>query len=177
MKSYKYVIGVAACILAMFALAMCYPAAAQPTNLTAETLYETGVMNADASVISGNLLPTNAPAVTLPPGVDQLVNLVFPSPAAKAKVMQVLLWLAVWGVAIGAFSQWIRRKLFDIMNRAAETAEGDDDVWLARVFANPGYKLLSLLLKYVHIYLPTTADLERAIALQKEAVKKAAEGE
>lgn len=86
-------------------------------------------------------------------------------------------WLTTimaWGAALSAvlapFAVWIRNKLADMMNAAAESSDENDDVWLRRLFSRTYYQFLAFLLNFINVRLPTLAELERAIELQRQAV-------
>lgn len=83
---------------------------------------------------------------------------------------QILAWVMTTGFVLAPASVWISHKLRDFMNKAAETQAIDDDSWLRKLFSNPIYRTVAVLLRFVSIDLPTLAELERAIALQNEAV-------
>lgn len=121
--------------------------------------------------VATNAPTTNAPAVVLPPGVDQIAALL---PAkAKALLGRVVVWVGSLSLILAPFSVRLGSWLRDRLNKVADNQGGDTDKWLAKLFANPIYKFLSTLLLFVNISLPTTAELERAIRLQAEAVQAA----
>lgn len=82
----------------------------------------------------------------------------------------LLAWVAAVSAALSPFAVWIRNKLADMMNAAAESSDENDDVWLTRLFSNPIYQFAAFLLNFISIRLPTLSELQRAIALQHEAV-------
>lgn len=86
---------------------------------------------------------------------------------------QLIFWVMTTSLALAPFAVWISHWLRDMANRAAESSEGDDDEFLRRLFSNPVYRTVAILLRFVNIHLPTLADLERAITLQAEAVHEA----
>lgn len=152
MKPYKYVLA----LIALFMLAMCLPAVAQTTN---DVVVST---NAPAS--------TNAP-IELPPGVKQAVSML--GPWLQALVTKAIVIFGSIGVVFAPFAPWIRRKIWDWMNSVAESSDTDDDVYLERLFSNPAYKFVAFLLRFARVDLPTSADLTRALQLQKEAIDEA----
>lgn len=105
--------------------------------------------------------------------MEQLQPLIDLLGGSKGPLAAVIAWLAAASAALAPFSVWIQHKLADWMNSVAESADEDDDKYLASLFANKAYKLVALLLRFVNIKLPTSADLERAIKHQKEAVAEA----
>lgn len=90
---------------------------------------------------------------------------------AAAFLAKVIVWVGSFSLVIAPFAVWLRHKLADMLNVAATSREIDDDAWLRRLFANPVYRFAAVLLRFLRIDLPTSAELERALALQNEAVK------
>jgi hypothetical protein len=64
----------------------------------------------------------------------------------------------------------------DQLNEAAASADQDDDAFLRELFAHRAYRVTAFALRLFGFRLPTLADLERAVRLQREAVR-AADGE
>lgn len=92
----------------------------------------------------------------------------------KGTVLTTLIaWTAAISVILAPFAVWIRNKLADAANRAAETADEDDDAYLRKLFSAKWYRLTAFLLNFANIRLPTITELERALELQKQAVAKA----
>lgn len=83
---------------------------------------------------------------------------------------QVIVWVVALNLALAPFSVWISHKLTDMMNRAAASADVDDDEFLRALFSRPWYRAIAFALRFINVDLPTRAVLERAIALQTEAV-------
>lgn len=125
--------------------------------------------NPPPEVVVTNSVSTNV--ITLPPGVKQAVGML--GPKLQEFVTKAIVVLGSIGIAIAPFAPWIRRRIWDWMNSVAESADVDDDVYLARLFGNPLYKFTSFLLRFARVDLPTEKDLERAIGLQAQAVAKA----
>lgn len=114
---------------------------------------------------------TNAPPVpaqapeTLQPILDLLGG-------KGTWITTLIAWFAAISVILAPFAVWIRNKLADAANKAAASSEDDDDTYLRSLFGNAFYRLLAFVLNFANIRLPTLAELERAIALQKEAAKQ-----
>ncbi len=87
-------------------------------------------------------------------------------------LMKVIVWVGSFGLVLAPFSVWIQMRLTDLLNTAAASSAVDDDAWLTKLFSNPLYRTTATLLRFLHVRLPTIADLERALQLQSEAVKK-----
>lgn len=155
MKPYKYVLA----LIALFILVMCLPAVAQTTN--------------DVVVVTNTPAATNAP-VELPPGFEQVADLL--GPKVKPTLIAVMLWLAGLKLVLMPFAGNLGRWLRDKLNKAAEDQTGDADEWLAKLFKNPLYRFASTLVSFVGISFPNTAELERALKIQQEAVQKAIDG-
>lgn len=164
-------------------LGMALAAFGQPTNVSppagvpSNVAVEVGYINADASLLTGTLsssnsvsASTNAP-VELPPGMKQAVAML--GPWLQALVTKAIVIFGSIGVVIAPFAPWIRRKIWDWMNSVAESSDTDDDVYLERLFSNPAYKFVAFLLRFARVDLPTSADLTRALQLQKEAIDEA----
>lgn len=85
----------------------------------------------------------------------------------------VLTWIAAArtaGIFVGgALKRWAA----DRLNHIAATRSVDDDEYLRALFARPAYKLASFVLSLAGLDLPSSADLERAIAHQEEAAAAA----
>lgn len=82
---------------------------------------------------------------------------------------KVVVWIGSFGLVLAPFSVWIQHKLTDFLNTAAASKDVDDDVWLAKLFKASWYRVLATGLRFLHLRLPTIADLERALDLQAEA--------
>jgi len=94
--------------------------------------------------------------------------------AGKAGWLPTLItWLAALKLAMVCFENQFARWSADQLNRIAAEADEGDDAYLRRIFADPSYRLIGFLLRLVGFRLPTLADLERAIRLQREAAIEA----
>lgn len=87
---------------------------------------------------------------------------------AAAVLMKAIVWIGSFGLLLAPFSVWIQHKLTDLLNTAAASADVDDDAWLKKLFTNPVYRFAATLLRFLHIRLPTIADLERALSKAAE---------
>jgi hypothetical protein len=85
----------------------------------------------------------------------------------------VVAWLVAIRLALIFLHGKIQRAVADRLNAVAATEAVDDDKYLADLFAHPTYRFTAFLLLMVGIPLPSSADLERAIQLQREAVEAA----
>lgn len=120
-----------------------------------------------------NVVATNAPSITpvkdvatsstLKPILDLLGG-------SGTWITTVIAWFAAISAALAPFAVWIRNKLANAINAAAESSGEDDDVYLRTLFSASWYRFLAFVLNFANVRLPTLAELERAIALQKEAV-------
>lgn len=119
-------------------------------------------------------LPMDEPVTPAPITVPEFLKPLFELLGGKGPLLTTLIaWVAAIGVALAPVSGVISRWLRDALNKAASTQAINDDEWLRRLFSNKLYASAAFLLRFVNIDLPTSADLERAIELQKEAVAKA----
>lgn len=109
---------------------------------------------------------TNDPVI--PPELNPLLKML--GDKVGAWVVKVVMWVMVLSALLAPVAGRIRNKIADVMNRAAETEDGDDDEKLRKLFSNPAYKFAAFILNFANIRLPTLAELERAIKLQAEAV-------
>lgn len=135
---------------------------AQPTSPPTDVAW-----TRDSAVV----VATNA--VTLPPGVEQIADIL--GPKAKAVIAQVVIYVGTLSLVFGWFSTRIDHWLRDRLNKIAEGAGGNTDVWLANLFTNPIYRFLATLLNFISVNLPTIGDLDRAVQHQREAVAAAKE--
>jgi len=87
-------------------------------------------------------------------------------------VTTFITWTAAISAVLAPFAVFMRNKLADAINRAADSADGDDDVYLRRLFENKLYRITAFILNFANVRLPTLPELERAIALQREAVRE-----
>lgn len=85
----------------------------------------------------------------------------------------IMAWGATISAVLAPFAVWIRNKLTDAINRAAESSDENDDAWLTKLFSAQWYQFLAFALNFVNVRLPTLAELQRAIMLQHEAVREA----
>lgn len=85
----------------------------------------------------------------------------------------LIAWIVAISIALAPFSGMISRRLRDMLNEAAESSKLDDDDYLRRLFSRGWYQTAAFLLRFINVDLPTTAELDRAIALQKEAIAEA----
>ncbi len=114
---------------------------------------------------------TNAPSVV--PVAGPLAPALELLPASFQPVlMKIIVWIGSFGLVLAPFSVWIQMRLTDLLNTAAASQAVDDDLWLRNLFTHPAYRFVATLLRFAHVRLPTIADLERALQLQSEAVKK-----
>ena len=81
-----------------------------------------------------------------------------------------LAWIAALKTASVFVENKIARWAADKLNEIAATDSEDDDVYLRAVFSQSGYKIAAFILRLIGIRLPTLADLDRAIRLQKEVL-------
>lgn len=88
-------------------------------------------------------------------------------------LLSIITWFGTLSAVLAPFSVWLQHKLTDLCNTAAASSEVDDDEWLRKLYGNPIYRFWATLLRFVHIRLPTLADLERALKLQHEAITQA----
>lgn len=118
---------------------------------------------------------TNEPATTnsvpvAPPAVEATLKPLLELLGGKGTILTTIIaWFAAISAALAPFAVWIRNKLADALNSAAESASGDDDTYLRKLFGNPAYRFAAFVLNFANIRLPTLAELERALELQKEA--------
>lgn len=124
------------------------------------------------AVAAESLTTTNAPAPPpnlpqIPDTLEPLVNIL------PTWVSQVIVWVVALNLALAPFSVWISHRLRDMLNRAAASAEEDDDLFLRNLFSKPWYRAIALGLRFINVDLPTVSDLERAVSLQAEAVHEA----
>lgn len=155
---------IVASIAAMLSLtAICQPVPTHgPADATAITA--TNVVSETAST-NAPPVPTQAPE-TLKPLLDLLGG-------KGTWITTLIAWFSALSLALAPFAVWIRNKLADAINKAAESSEEDDDKYLRSLFGNPFYKMFTFVLNFANIRFPTLAELERAIELQKEAAKEA----
>ncbi len=87
-----------------------------------------------------------------------------------------LVTLVVWAGALSVAFAWVSPKIkswmADKMNEIAASADTNDDDYLRKIYGAKWYITLAFVLRMVGLQLPTLTDLERAIALQKEAAGK-----
>lgn len=69
----------------------------------------------------------------------------------------------------GPLNRWIADKLNDVARKSVQ----DDDDYLRGLFSARWYKFVAVALFLMSVHLPSLADLERAIKLQREAVAAA----
>lgn len=118
-------------------------------------------------VVETNGVPTNA----APDFVGPLKPVLELLPASWLPFLtKLIIWMGSASLVFGGFSVKIQHWLTNRLNNAAASSELDDDEWLRRLFANPIYRFLATALRFFSIRLPTTDDLERAVAQQAEAV-------
>lgn len=84
-------------------------------------------------------------------------------------LLPALAWLGAIKLALLAFEGKIARYAADKLNEVAATESEDDDQFLRELFARKSYRTAQVVLLLMSVRLPTLADLERAIKLQKEA--------
>lgn len=157
-------------ILIVSIVAMLSFSALAQTNPVAGPTDNTAIIA--TNVVSDPVASTNAPPVPAqaPETLKPLLELL----GGKGTWITTLIaWFAALSLALAPFAVWIRNKLADAINSAAETSGEDDDSYLRSLFSNPLYRLLTFVLNFANIRFPTLAELERAIELQREAVKKA----
>ncbi len=90
-------------------------------------------------------------------------------------LITVITWFGTLSAILAPFSVWIQHRLTDWLNTAAASSETDDDQWLRNLYGNPLYRFVATALRFIHLRLPTLADLERALQLQQDAVAKASQ--
>lgn len=112
---------------------------------------------------------TNAPALNLPPGFDQIVKVLPVN--VQAWIKQALIWVAAFSGLFALVGPWIGRWFRDYMNRKTE-GPGQDEK-LRKIYSNPLYQIVAYLLRIVSVDLPTPAQLDRAVVLQKEVADEA----
>ncbi|HOP99132.1 MAG TPA: hypothetical protein PLK78_17075 [Verrucomicrobiota bacterium] len=88
----------------------------------------------------------------------------------------VLTWLGAITPVTALFATRFKHWASDKLNEIAASSDKDDDAYLRALFSQQWYRFLAFLLRFTPFQLPTLADLERAIALQEEAVQEAAPG-
>ena len=81
----------------------------------------------------------------------------------------IITWFSALKVLEAFIGGWIARKCADKLNEIAASASTDDDGYLRDLFSQPAYKFGAFVALLIGIRLPSLADLERAIKLQKEA--------
>lgn len=81
----------------------------------------------------------------------------------------LLTWVAALKTASTFVEGKIARYAADKLNEFAASESEDDDQFLRDLFSNPAYRTGQVILLLIGVRLPTLADLERAIKLQKEA--------
>lgn len=81
----------------------------------------------------------------------------------------VIAWIAAIKLASTLIETRVAHFLADRLNDIAATESEDDDGYLRWLFQKPGYKMLAFTLRLIGVRLPTLADLERAIRLQRES--------
>lgn len=113
---------------------------------------------------------TNAPALTLPDGIDQVVGLLGPN--AKVIAVKVAAWMAALSIILAFVRKGVDHWFRDRMNAAA-IANGGGDTWLRSIYGAAWYRTIATLLAFVSISLPSVSDLDRATKLQREAVSDA----
>jgi len=115
----------------------------------------------EVPAVSTNSVPAAGPLKPvldlLPSNLQDLIN-------------KVIMWIGSFSLVLAPFAVWIRHKLSDMLNTAAESSETDDDEWLRKLFGNPIYSFLATMLRFLHVNLPVLSDLERAILQQRQAV-------
>lgn len=115
-----------------------------------------------------NAVPAT-PTTPVPETFGPLLELL----GGKGTIVTTLIsWVAAISMVLAPFAVWIRNKIADALNRAALSPTEDDDVYLRRLFSHKVYRLIAFLLNFANVRLPTLTELERAIELQKEAVKE-----
>lgn len=118
-------------------------------------------------------VPTDEPAST---GIGETFKPILDLLGGKGTwITTVISWFAAIGLVLAPFGVWIRNKLADMLNEAAKSSDKDDDTYLRAIFSNKAYRLIAFTLNFANIRMPNLTELERAIALQEEAVKKATE--
>lgn len=91
----------------------------------------------------------------------------------RSWVTTAIAWAVAIRFALIFLHGKLQRAIADRLNAVAATDSEDDDAYLAALFAHPTYRLTAFLLLMVGVPLPSSADLERAIRLQREAVEAA----
>lgn len=118
------------------------------------------------------ILPALALGQTNKPVIPATFNPILELLGGKGThVTTIITWTAALSALLAPFAVFIRNKLADAMNRAADSADGDDDVYLRKLFSNKAYRITAFILNFANVRLPTLPELERAIALQREAVQ------
>lgn len=82
----------------------------------------------------------------------------------------VITWIAAIKLAMTFFETTFAHWAADKLNEIAATESSDDDDYLRQLFAMGWYRFVAFTMRLLGFRLPTLADLERAIRLQKEAV-------
>lgn len=148
-------------LLAIFTLLLVAPAFAQAPG------EGTGPTTPD--IVSTNALTgTNSVApVALPDALQPIAQFIGPTGT------KIVLAVMSFALVLAPFGVWIRNKLANLLNSAAESADEDDDTYLRKILSNKMYRVAAFLLNFANIRLPVLAEFEHALELQKEAAAKA----
>ncbi len=128
-----------------------------------------------STALASAVLMNSAPSlsvITNAPSVVPVAGPLAPALELLPASFQPVLMIGSFGLVLAPFSVWIQMRLTDLLNTAAASQAVDDDLWLRNLFTHPAYRFVATLLRFAHVRLPTIADLERALQLQSEAVKK-----
>lgn len=119
------------------------------------------------AVVGTNSVVTPAVATGINQTVQPILDLL---KGSGTWITTLIAWFAAISAALAPFAVWIRNKLANMINTVAESSGEDDDEFLRRLFSAGWYRILAFVLNFANVRFPTLAELERAIAMQREAV-------
>lgn len=128
------------------------------------------VVFSNGVAVATNLVDTTTVAQSVEDEFSPLFSLLVGHTAWGAKAVA---WLLAFAAAISPWRTKIKHWISDAFNSYAATATAGQDEWLRALFSKVWYKAAAFGLNFAGISLPTLADLDRVIALQKQALAAA----
>lgn len=147
-------------------------------RFTARYIYTSAIIVLLAFAVAGTAQTNVPPIPSVTPVADAATSSTFKPildllGGSGTWITTVIAWFAAVSALLAPFAVWIRNKLANAINSAAESSGEDDDTYLRALFSAGWYRFLAFVLNFANVRFPTLAELERAIALQKEAVREA----